>query len=343
MSEEVPLAELLVRAGKVFTLARQLGFAFEQEAQLPERGSVLAIWQRVGKTFRELSDSLLDLHEPMRNPPDGFASVAQQLLKAADLVKGIRKCLVGKDGAPDLLASYPDLKLVSQDGWESVNEVAESWQMDGVGGARAGIVFRRLTENDPDARAGWERASAKLTVFGLALRAVMNSPEYQALEELKRQHLKELADAIQAARKKTEDELAARHFPRPKSLEDWEHIALIAEIPAEKVLSGKLTIREIHACALAWADRQASKARLSGANEPAGDLAAAQGGTSARRRGRKKANLNTIQKEAEIAAAWARARDAGVFKSDFVKDNNLTIRKLKALLDRVAKRNRPSE
>jgi hypothetical protein len=343
MSEEVPLAELLVRAGKVFTLARQLGFAFEQKAQLPERGSVLAIWQRIGKTFRELSDSLLDLHEPMRNPPDGFASVAQQLLKAADLVKGIRKCLVGNDGAPDLLASYPNLKLVSQDGWESVNEVAESRQLDGVGGAPAGIVFRRLTENDPDARAGWERASAKLEVFGLALRAVMNSPEYQALEELKRQHLKELADAIQAARKKTEDELAARHFPRPKSIEDWEHIALIAEIPADKVLSGNLSLREIHACALAWADRQTIKARLSGAGERAGELEIAQEGASVKRSGRKKADFETIQKEGELAAAWKRAREAGVYKADFARDCKIAVSRLDALLDRVAKRNRLSE
>jgi hypothetical protein len=150
-------------------------------------------------------------------------------------------------------------------------------------------------------------------------------------------------EALRAADDQILNELAARHFPRPQTKKDWEHIALIAEIPADKVLSGNLTLPEIHACALAWADRQTIKARLSRASEPAGDPAAAQGGTKSKRRGRKKANLKTIQKEAEIAAAWARARDTGVYKSDFVKDNNLTIRKLKALLDRVAKRNRPSE
>jgi hypothetical protein len=76
-------------------------------------------------------------------------------------------------------------------------------------------------------------------------------------------------EALQAADDQILNELAARHFPRPQTKKDWEHIALIAEIPADKVLSGNLSLREIHACALAWADRQKIKARLSGASERA--------------------------------------------------------------------------
>lgn len=65
--------------------------------------------------------------------------------------------------------------------------------------------------------------------------------------------------------------------------------------------------------------------------------------TQPRRRGRKKADYETVQREAEIAANWERARDAGVYKPDFATDNNLTVRQLDALLDRVAKRKRHSE
>jgi hypothetical protein len=63
----------------------------------------------------------------------------------------------------------------------------------------------------------------------------------------------------------------------------------------------------------------------------------------AKRRGRKKADYETVQKEAKLAANWERARDAGVYKPDFAKDNKLTVKQLDALLDRVAKRKRLSE
>jgi hypothetical protein len=150
-------------------------------------------------------------------------------------------------------------------------------------------------------------------------------------------------EALQAADDQILNELAARHFPRPQTKKDWEHIALIAEIPADKVLSGNLSLREIHACALAWADRQKIKARLSGASERAGELEIALEGASVKRSGRKKADFETIQKEAELAAAWKRAREAGVYKADFARDCKITVSRLDALLDRVAKRNRLSE
>lgn len=62
-----------------------------------------------------------------------------------------------------------------------------------------------------------------------------------------------------------------------------------------------------------------------------------------RLRGRKKADYQTIQKEAELAENWERSRDAGVYKRVFARDNGLTVQQLNALLDRVAKRKRPSE
>jgi hypothetical protein len=174
---------------------------------------------------------------------------------------------------------------------------------------------------------------------GLSSKVVRNRTNYSLLG----QPTGWTDEALRAADDQILNELAARHFPRPQTKKDWEHIALIAEIPADKVLSGNLSLREIHACALAWADRQTIKARLSGASEPVGDHANAQEGTSAKRSGRKKADFETIQKEAELAAAWKRAREAGVYKADFARDCKITVSRLDALLDRVAKRNRLSE
>jgi hypothetical protein len=74
-----------------------------------------------------------------------------------------------------------------------------------------------------------------------------------------------------------------------------------------------------------------------------GESTNAQGAAKRKRRGRKKADYETVQKEAELAADWERARDAGIYKPDFAKDKNMTVRQLDALLDRVAKRKRPSE
>lgn len=173
----------------------------------------------------------------------------------------------------------------------------------------------------------------------LSSKVVRNRPS----DSLLRQPTGWTDEASQAADDQILNELASRHFPRPQTKKDWEHIALIAEIPADKVLSGNLTLREIHACALAWADRQTIKARLSGASERAGELEIAQEGSSVKRSGRKKADFETIQKEAELAAAWKRAREAGVYKADFARDCKIAVSRLDALLDRVAKRIRLSE
>jgi hypothetical protein len=65
--------------------------------------------------------------------------------------------------------------------------------------------------------------------------------------------------------------------------------------------------------------------------------------TKAKRPGRKKADYETVQREAQLAADWKRAYEAGTYKADFAKDNGMTVKKLDALLDRVAWRQRNSE
>jgi hypothetical protein len=71
-----------------------------------------------------------------------------------------------------------------------------------------------------------------------------------------------------------------------------------------------------------------------------------KGGLQTRTRrghGRKKANYGTVQKEAGIATKWAKARDTGIYKGDFARDNGIKKADLDRLLDRVAKRKKHSE
>jgi aminoglycoside phosphotransferase (APT) family kinase protein len=62
-----------------------------------------------------------------------------------------------------------------------------------------------------------------------------------------------------------------------------------------------------------------------------------------KRRGRKKADYTTELREAKIAADWEQARDAGTYKGDFARDNEMKVADLDRLLERVAKRKKPSE
>jgi len=94
------------------------------------------------------------------------------------------------------------------------------------------------------------------------MRAVMVTPQYRKANRAEQQRWQELYDALAEANKETDAALASRHFEMPQSLEDWDHLARIVEIPTETIEAGKLTAREIHACALAWADRQKIRAQL---------------------------------------------------------------------------------
>jgi hypothetical protein len=124
--------------------------------------------------------------------------------------------------------------------------------------ATAGRAFATAMESDPKTKAAWEQARIKLQALGAALQ----SPEGKKNDAEYRRRLVELAEAISAGLRASGDELAAQGFTPPESLEDWEHLARIVEIPLETIRTGNLTAREIHACASAWADRQKMKAKL---------------------------------------------------------------------------------
>lgn len=61
------------------------------------------------------------------------------------------------------------------------------------------------------------------------------------------------------------------------------------------------------------------------------------------RHGRKKADYETVQREAELTGEWERARESGVYKGDFAKDKGMTLKDFDRLLDRVRARERASE
>jgi hypothetical protein len=124
---------------------------------------------------------------------------------------------------------------------------------------KAGGAFLWATETDSGAKAALQRARDRLQAFAKAMQEAMDSPEYQAAQEAERQRWQALADAICETLKAAGDELESRHFARPETIEDLEHLARIVEIPTETIRTGNLTAREISACALAWADRQTIK------------------------------------------------------------------------------------
>ena len=59
--------------------------------------------------------------------------------------------------------------------------------------------------------------------------------------------------------------------------------------------------------------------------------------------GRMKADFETVQKEAELADEWVRAREAGVSKVGFAETKRMKVKDLDRLLDRVYRRNKRSD
>jgi len=132
MADENPLAGLLDRAGNVFSLAGKLGRAFHEEHQW-QRGQIdPAGWNRHAPEFDEFCAALLDLREPMQNPPDGFGPVAKPLLEAARIAKGIRDAMQRPDGRTwaAYLEFFPHLNSVCEDGWRAVKEVTKAPRLD---------------------------------------------------------------------------------------------------------------------------------------------------------------------------------------------------------------------
>lgn len=91
----------------------------------------------------------------------------------------------------------------------------------------------------------------------------LSPEERKALEDVRTLYKRETAnlfqDAVEAIEKGIKD-LTDKGFPQPKTVEDWELLALIAEVPFEKI--GSLTARHISAYCKAWAERQKLKHKI---------------------------------------------------------------------------------
>jgi hypothetical protein len=123
---------------------------------------------------------------------------------------------------------------------------------------RAGAAFAAAMKRDRAAETAWERTQSKLR----AVAEFLQSAEVTEADAAYWRAWQELTDAMRDALLASGDELAAQGFVPPESIEEWEHLARIVEMPFEAIRAGTLTGREIHACALAWADRQRMKADL---------------------------------------------------------------------------------
>lgn len=121
--------------------------------------------------------------------------------------------------------------------------------------SQAGAAFARALESDAEARSCWERARARLRSFAELRTVMLRADDRDAV-------LEELAAAIRDALIATDRELEASGFEAPRTIEDWEHLAHIAEMPFDTIRSGNFTLGDVRTVALAWADRERMKARL---------------------------------------------------------------------------------
>ncbi|RIK79384.1 MAG: hypothetical protein DCC68_13350 [Planctomycetota bacterium] len=124
------LETLLDRAGNVFSLARELAEAFNEQGQSRAVFYDLSLWQKHAPAFDAFCAALLDLRDAMQNAPDGFAPVADRLLQAAGIAKEIRNKLGRDGGFTDHLDAAVELKTVFHDGWEAVKQVSKARRRD---------------------------------------------------------------------------------------------------------------------------------------------------------------------------------------------------------------------
>lgn len=128
----------------------------------------------------------------------------------------------------------------------------------------AGAAFLRAVEADPVARAAWERARSSLQAIAQVVDAGAQvlGAGMAAIKAEREKALLELTEAVRDGLRQTDRQLEAAGFAMPRTIEDWEHLARIVEMPLETIRSGDFTLADVHALALAWVDRQRMKAKL---------------------------------------------------------------------------------
>jgi hypothetical protein len=127
MADTSPPAGLLDRAGRVFTLAAQLGRTFESEHERRRERFVIGDpgWQSRWQAVTEFCDVVLGMQDAMVHPPADFEPVAEALVATAHLARQIRDSF--KTPYAESLAPYldfwPDLNSVAASGRRAIQEV----------------------------------------------------------------------------------------------------------------------------------------------------------------------------------------------------------------------------
>jgi hypothetical protein len=127
MLRSSPVNDFLDRAGKVFSLAGDLGRAFSEEHRRQRQIGQIdpSSWDRHAALFQEFGDGVLGLQDVMQNPPAGVGHVTEQLLKAAGIAEQIWDTIQQPHGRDEAtyLEFFPRLNSLFEDGWRAVNEV----------------------------------------------------------------------------------------------------------------------------------------------------------------------------------------------------------------------------
>lgn len=126
----------------------------------------------------------------------------------------------------------------------------------------AGAAFMRAVENDPEAQAALKRAQARLRASAEALKAPEIQRELERSRREQEQAFQALADAIRESVRAAQQDLGDLGFMPPKTLEDWEHLARMVEMPFETIQAGNFTAHDVYVMALAWMDRQRMLSQL---------------------------------------------------------------------------------
>jgi hypothetical protein len=147
---------------------------------------------------------------------------------------------------------------------------------------KAGEAYLRAIADDPESKRGLMRARMQL----MTVATIMSSPEFQAVVEAQQAVSEEWTEALRQSVERVGDELESLHLPRPTSLEDWQVLGRIVEIPEEYLQTGSWTAAEIFDRAMAWGQRVKIKAKLvaDAQSEQAGHQAPAQASEEAVKR-----------------------------------------------------------
>ncbi|MBX3435420.1 MAG: hypothetical protein KF847_19060 [Pirellulales bacterium] len=181
MADASALAGLLDRASNVFSLARELGREFKQG--FDEQSPVNIIWpgevnprQKHRDKINEFIAAVQGLREETKNPPEGFAGVADVLRRAAETAR-----LMATSPHWEPYESWPYLNQHAQDGYEAVKAARadmpkdDPWdfspsapapaadmriaQLNGIGQTVEALAERLLNPDLSDAIAEADRAA----------------------------------------------------------------------------------------------------------------------------------------------------------------------------------------